>query len=167
LPRALGPKATKDLVSGEIILEPEEEMFRARLCGESLRLIAKRFGVSVATVERAVQERCTAITPANRQHALQLELERLEALWATFNERAQEGNEAAAAICLRISERRSSMWGLDCHAPAQPLLLVEAQGQAPSSTERILAALKRVTGRDIIGDGNGTLPVPGESNDKH
>jgi hypothetical protein len=154
LPRALGPKATKDLVSGEI-LEPEEEMFRARLCGESLRLIAKRFGVSVATVERAVQERCTAITPANRQHALQVELERLEALWATFNERAQEGNEAAAAICLRISERRSSMWGLDCHAPAQPLLLVEAQREQPSSIDRIREAIERVARRRLDGDPQG------------
>jgi hypothetical protein len=144
LPRAHGPKASQDLVSGEVILEPEEQMFRARLCGESLREIARRFGVSVSTVERAVQERCTAITPANRQHALQVELERLEELWNTFHERAQKGNEAAAAICLRLSERRAALWGLDAHAPATPLLLVEIQREAPSSFERISSAIDRV-----------------------
>jgi hypothetical protein len=132
-------------------------MFRARLCGEPLRLIAKRFGVSVSAVERAVYERCTVITPENRQHALRVEIERLDRLWSVFDERAQEGSEAAAAICLRISERRSSMWGLDSHSPVQPLLLVEATRAAPSSVDRIRAAIERVA-RSPSSSGNGSAP---------
>jgi hypothetical protein len=129
-------------------------MFRARLCGESLRAIAKRFGVSVSTVERAVQERCVAITPENRHQALRVELERLESLWLTFNALAQEGSEAAAAVCLRIIERRSSMWGLDSHSPVQPLLLVEARPNTLSSTDKILAVLRQFASQNVE-DGNG------------
>jgi hypothetical protein len=135
-------------------------MFKARLCGESFRSIAHRYGVSVREVEEAVEDRCTAITPDARQRALRVELERLEELSSVFHELATtQRSESAAAICIRLSERRAALWGLDCHAPLNPLMIVDAGRSAPSSIDRIMAALNRVAGKS---NGSDLLEEPSQ-----
>jgi hypothetical protein len=80
MPRARSPRVDPSLTEQPIDIG--DLMFKARLCGESFRSIAARFGVPVREVEQAVEDRCTAITPDARQRALRIELERLDELRA-------------------------------------------------------------------------------------
>jgi hypothetical protein len=154
MPRARSPRVDPPLTEQSI--DVGDLMFKARLCGESFRSIAARFGVAVQEVEQAVEDRCPAITPDARQRALKIELARLDELSSVFHELALEGNEAAAAICLRISERRAALWGLDCHAPTNPVMIVDAARSTPSSVDKIMAALQRIAGKPEPDD----LPKP-------
>jgi hypothetical protein len=126
------------------LIDREEAIFKARLAGKSVRRIAREFRTDLATVESVVQRCCPVINTQMRLAALALDLERLDELQNVFYSDAMNGDAQAAAICLKIAERRSCYLGLDSPMRIDPVqLAAEAQPQ-PTSTERIMAALNRL-----------------------
>jgi hypothetical protein len=121
----------------------DEEMYRLRMGGTPARAIAAQFGVTIEHVEEAIAARCMTISPAARLAALRLELERLDLLSQTYFLRGVEGDVAAAALALKISERRASMWGLDAPLRVEPIML--ANTVAPvSGVDKIMLALNQI-----------------------
>ena len=106
MPRARSPRVDPPLTEQPI--DVGDLMFKARLCGESFRSIAHRYGVSVREVEKAVEDRCTAITPDARQRVLRVELERLEDLYFVFHWSAPYGGQLQAAVLTGCWALRSS-----------------------------------------------------------
>jgi hypothetical protein len=123
----------------------DEQMFQARLSGQSVRSIARQFRVSEAQVQATVARLCTPVNVQMRVHTLQLELERLDQLEAVFYARAtNEGDPQSAVICVKIAERRAAYLGIDAPVKVDPVQLAEAAAPKPTSTDRIRAALDRI-----------------------
>ena len=136
-------------------------MFQARIRGESVRSIAKRFSCTLAEVHKILDRFAeTTIDDKTRKHSLALELERLDQLQQVFGTRALEGDVASGALVAKIIERRCTMLGLYT-PPAAVLQVVEAQAPKETSTDRIRAAIDRIRAE------HGQLPVqwPGDSDE--
>ena len=71
---------------------------------------------------------------------------------AVFHARALEGDADAGHLCLRISERRSSLLGLDQPAKFDVIELRAAASPQPSSVDKIMKALEDL--RVINGSGD-------------
>jgi hypothetical protein len=136
---------------GELVPEDQEardqQLFQARLNGLTDYATAKRFGVKVSEVRRAVERLAPKVDNRLRMRELAVELGRLDKLGEVFLEVAlTEKDPQAAAICLKVSERKSSMLGLD-YAPLRTDLATLTVIQPPpraDSTSLIRAALERV-----------------------
>ena len=127
-----------DLVPSDL----SERIFKARVGGLTEQATAKKFGVPVREVRNAPR-----IDAGTRLRELSLELVRLDRLQEVFLDVAlTQRDPQAAAIALKVSERKSSMLGLD-YAPLrtdQGTLHVIQPAPRPSSTALIRAALERV-----------------------
>lgn|SRR5262249_55620056 len=124
------------------LVDHEEAIFRARLAGKSVRRIAHEFRCDVARVQAIIERMCTPVSVQMRRHALELDLERLDELQAVFYQNALGGDPAAAAITLKIAERRASLLGLDVPAAIRTDPVQVAVAATPeTSTERIMRAL--------------------------
>lgn len=118
-----------------------------RIKGLSYRRIAETMLVSTPTAFRYVQSAQASLREAIREKAEELrdlELARLDALTETYHPRAVEGDMAAAALCIKVSESRRKLLGID--APTEqrvevttaqpPALIIETSGHpalAPAS----------------------------------
>jgi hypothetical protein len=124
-----------------------EELFQARLSGLTEYAVSKRHGVPVRTVRRAVEALAPKVDNKLRMRELAVELGRLDRLGEVFLEVALTEKDAqAAAIVLKVSERKSSMLGLD-YAPLRTDLATLTVIQPPpraDSTALIRQALERV-----------------------
>src|SRR5262249_26936890 len=109
---------------------------------------------------------CTPVSPQMRRQVLELDLERLDELQAVFYQGALKGDAAAAAITLKIAERRAAMLGLDLPAAIRPdPIQVAVTAEPETSTERIQRALDAIAAeRPTLAAGNGHSgePEPGE-----
>jgi hypothetical protein len=130
----------------------DEQMFQERLTGTSIRTIARRFRVSEGEVRNAIGRVCAPVNEQLRKHTLEIELERMDDLLRPFYLEARDGNVAAAAICVKISERRARFLGIDAPVQVDPVALTAAATPAQTSTDRIRAALDRIA---AMKDGNG------------
>jgi len=131
------------------LVDHSQAMFRLRLAGESVREIARQYRISEKRVQETIERMCTPITKQMKAHTLELELERLDELQAAFYRAAREGNLGAAAITLKIVERRAAMLGLDAPSAVRtdPVLLIESSKPQETSTDKIMAALNRIAGK--------------------
>lgn len=130
------------------LFDREEEIFKARLAGKSVRKIAREFHVDVPQVETIIQRHLPTVDGRMRSVAFALELERLDGYLSVFHSKAMEGDAQAGMICLKIGERFASLWGLD--APSQTKVDLVTSGVEKvevTSTMRIRAALELVAGK--------------------
>lgn len=84
--------------------------------GHSLQAIADSLQCSKTYAHKLVSESLRELAKQSEQAAEELrELEstRLDALWEASYERAKEGDMSAINTCIRISERRAKLFGLD------------------------------------------------------
>ena len=136
---------------GELVPDDQEhrdqQLFQARLSGLTDYATAKRFGVKVSEVRRAVERLAPGRQPATNARAggrarpNSTSSARCFSRWPSPRRTPQ-----AAAICLKVSERKSSMLGLD-YAPLRTDLATLTVIQPPprtDSTALIRAALERV-----------------------
>ena len=132
-----------DLVPSDLY----EQIFAARIAGLSEERTAKRFGVKLTEVRRAVSLLAPRIDNETRMSELAVELGRLDRLGEVFYTVAiEEKDPQAAAIALKVSERKSSMLGLD-YAPLRTdmaTLTVIQPPPRPNSTQLIRAVIDRV-----------------------
>ena len=126
-----------------------EDIVQARIRGESVRSIAKRFSCSLAEVKKILDRFAeTVIDDNTRKHTLALELARLDELQSVFHDRALAGDVHCGALVAKIIERRCTMLGLYT-PPAATLQVIEAEGPKETSTDRIRAALDRIRGKRL------------------
>jgi hypothetical protein len=87
-----------------------------RLQGLSYRQIAARLGISEGTAYKHVVSALNlwnATMPETVEQLRTIEAARLDRLQAKYQPLAEDGSAAAAALVLKISERRSRLFGLD------------------------------------------------------
>ena len=108
------------------LAEKKEEALRLRKAGLTYRLIGEELGVTEQRAWQIVTGELKRINENRSELAeglLRLELERLDTLWKKTYDIAMDGNIPAASVCLKISERRSKMLGIDAPekiAPTDP-----------------------------------------------
>ena len=92
----------------------DDEVLRARVAGRSVRRIAREHGCGEDTVNAILDQRASELmTDQSLRRALMLELQRLDVYVETFHARAVEGDPVCGALCVKVSERRSSLLGLN------------------------------------------------------
>lgn len=117
----------------------------ARIRGEPIPAIARKFCCKIKDVEDALDYHCRAtLTKHLRANTLAIELERLDKLQRTFEKQAEAGDCHSAMICLRVMERRQIMLGLAAPPRVDPQLIELQIKPAVSSTDRIKEALDRL-----------------------
>jgi hypothetical protein len=132
--------------------EPSEldlQIFKERLGGQSERDLARKFGLSMKEVWRAIDRALPTLDTAARARAIAIEYSRLDSLFATFFEKAKGGDAPAATVCLKIHERRAIMMGLEC-APRRDDPTQAQIERRMSSTEIIKRALDRIANERTI-----------------
>jgi hypothetical protein len=102
---------------GRLIIE-------ARIAGESVYSIAKRFNVTQAEVNRLVDALAVEFDNSYRLRAAVLDLHRLDELIEVFRAKARNGDLGAAAVCIKAMERRSALLGLDTPSMARTRMSV-------------------------------------------
>jgi len=114
-----------------------------------VRIIAKRHGVTAQQVKATCVKLATSVDHETRKAELAIELDRIDELYQRFHKFAMTTEEItpatqAASICIRLSERRSSLWGFD-NAPLRSMdatiTLIQKPPEQPNSTQRIKAVL--------------------------
>jgi len=134
-------------------LERDRKAFRLRLAGGSVRAIAEELGCSTDEVESALARCMGAVTPGMRQRAIQLELDRLDALQKGHYEKACAGDVDATAISLKIMELRAKMLGLIAPQRSDDVLGRALADKQENTTDRIRRALDLiVNGKEIDGE---------------
>jgi hypothetical protein len=136
------------------IVDAQAQMFRLRLAGVSVRMIAQRFGVTERQVEAAIARVCPSVSVEMRARTFELDLARLDELLQKFYLAAREGDAQCALVALRIMERRASMLGFDSPPRlAGPIEIVEAAApKRETSTERIARLIADIRAERPAGD---------------
>ncbi|WP_454617529.1 hypothetical protein [Bradyrhizobium cenepequi] len=124
----------------------DDEILKLRVAGLSVRSIARRFAISVDAVDDALGRVMARLDNHHRVRAAQIELERLDFLHRAQFAKAMQGDTAATNTCVRISERRAALLALDSPVRVDIVERSREATPAPSSTERIRAAIDRLTG---------------------
>lgn len=107
-----GPRALKSFDKAVRCLELRKQ-------GKTYAEIHALTGISQTTVHDLVQKALQRTLEEPAAGVRALELERLDALWLKWFPRAQGNNKDAAAVCLRIMERRARLLGLDAPTTVQ------------------------------------------------
>ena len=124
--------------------EISEQVLRLRIAGSSVRDIARHFNISIQEVNRRLDRALGTIDNKTRSRALMIDLELLTHLQRPFVKLAMQGDVAAAALVLKIAERRACYLALD--APTRIDVLQQVEVHQPNSTERLRAAIDGLIG---------------------
>jgi DNA-binding CsgD family transcriptional regulator len=161
-----GPKST----AGPGVITAQDREIAAlelRRAGKTYRAIGAALGITEpgahACVKRALARGAAELREAAAE-AIELDLERLDALLAGFWDRAEAGDEDAADRVLKILERRAKLLGLDAAARTE---LTGADGGpiavSADADARLLERLTRLaagpSGSDGGGEPGGTPPA--------
>jgi hypothetical protein len=154
MPRARGPKQPIAISVLEVITR-ERAMYLDRLAGKSVRAIAEAFGISATEAQAIIASQCTPVDTQLKLHTVELELARLDELASVFHPKAIAGDISAAALVLKIQERRSCLLGTDTPLKIDAVQVrAAALPQQPSSVDRIMAAIQRIAGKPELNDGD-------------
>jgi hypothetical protein len=122
-----------------------EDIIRARLGGESERVIARRLKITIQDVRDALDRfSATVINHHTRLHTLALDLERLDEMITAFRPMAKSGDVQAGALVAKLIESRRIMLGLTLPARADQVILDSQAPPAKSSTQRIAEVIDRL-----------------------
>jgi len=115
--------------------------------GETNKAIARRHGCTVKDVHEILDEHASEVlTPHNRARVLSIELQRLDHLHRIFHKHAVETQDpASGTLCVKISERKACLLGLNAPVRLDATQLTDQQLQK-SSTERIREVLDCLRG---------------------
>ena len=123
-----------------------EAIILDRVNGKSVREIAADRGLTVAAVTTILdQEAERALSASELRRMLHLEACRLEAIKQVLFEKAMAGENAAASIYCKLSERLSSMIGIN--APQGHYVTISSaieSAEKPSNTFKMLEAIRRL-----------------------
>lgn len=111
----------------EAIAQRRLEAFRLRTQGLSYTAIGEQLKVDRCTAfgdVKAVLAKLHKEQTALADAYVQLESARLDSLWKTFYEKATNGDLRSAEFCLKVSERRSKLLGLD--GPSEANVMIAA-----------------------------------------
>jgi AcrR family transcriptional regulator len=98
------------------IEERRHEALELRKHGLSMREIAKRLGVGVATIHEDIRQALASAIAENVKEAESLrtlEIERLDMYLSSMEKKLREGDTAAITVALRIAEQRAKLLGLN------------------------------------------------------
>jgi hypothetical protein len=125
--------------------------------GETNKAIARRHDCTIKDVYEVLDEHASEVlTPHNRARVLTIELQRLDELHRVFHRVAVEKQDpAAGTLCVKISERKASLLGLNAPVRLDATQLTDQQLQK-TSTQRI---------REVIGQLRAIEPPKPESDD--
>jgi hypothetical protein len=151
VPKARGLKNPPNHTVPEII-SPEQAMYLERVSGQSIKDIAHMFGRSPEAVQAIIDMQCPLVTTDLKIRTIGLELSRLDELHATFHPKAKAGDDRAAAIVLRIQERRAQMLGIDSPMRIDAVQVRAEAVPQPSGVDRIMEALNRLAGKPETGE---------------
>jgi DNA-binding CsgD family transcriptional regulator len=104
------------LASEKIEHEQTDRVLAMSVQGLSIRQIAQQTGLTHDAVSRHMSKAGLDLhprDPAYIRRAINLEIARIDMLYGNYFKAAQAGDTTAAALCLRFSERRSRLLGLD------------------------------------------------------
>jgi Sigma-70, region 4 len=131
------------------VRERERVAVELRVEGCTYAEIGDRLGVSGRMACRIVNRAMNRVLREPVDQLIDLERARLDALWQAMWPRALAGSARHAEVCVRISERRSRLLGLD--APAR----VHASVLADVSVDELDAEIERLL-RDYGQGGGGS-----------
>ena len=124
----------------------DDIILKARVSGKSVAWIAREHGCSEEAIEAVLDRHVDVLmTDKALRQALMLELKRLDDYVETFHPKAQEGDPVCGALCVKISERRATLLGLN--APlghAVQIIHRTEPARALTSTQKIRAAMDNV-----------------------
>ena len=112
------------------LAERRQKVVNYRKAGASLRQIADKLEVSVATVHRDLQNALTELSQHELNDVRQLralEASRLDDMFFATWPQAKAGVPIAMDFALRIMERRSKLYGLDAAIKVEVLMQEERQ----------------------------------------
>jgi hypothetical protein len=120
----------------------DEQVYQARVRGQSVRQIAWAYRLSTSEVEKIIDRLAPRLDVVARAQAAAIEVERLNALHAVFYNDALEGKPQAAMVCLKIGEHIRGLLGLNAPLRVDPIEVQLTVG--PSSTDKIEALLEAI-----------------------
>jgi hypothetical protein len=121
----------------------DQQMLQLRLAGVSIGVIAQRFKVRPKKVLDALDALLPELNNETRARYMRESIAALDTLASWWWGQAKT-SMGAAALCLKIQERRASLLGLDTPAHVKVDLVTEGAGPQQTSTEELLAALNRI-----------------------
>jgi len=127
----------------------EDAILKARIGGKSVRRIARENGCSEGAIDAILDRHAGSImSDKYLRRAMLLELQRLDDYVETFHQKAIEGDPVCGALCVKISERRATLLGLNAPLGLAVRIIHDTQPQEQqSSTDRVLALLDRIAGK--------------------
>jgi hypothetical protein len=127
------------------LAERDQQMLQLRLAGVSITTIASRYKVKPKTVMTALDSLLPSLNNETRARYLKESIAACDLLtsWWWAQSRTSLG---AAALILKIQERRAALLGLDTPAQVRVDLAVAGAGPQQSSTAELLEALDRIAG---------------------
>src|SRR5215471_19237643 len=93
--------------------DSERELVEARISGTSSRALAKTYGIAISEVGETIERHLGTLDGKARMRAVKLSVARLEAILATFFQKAVAGDVQAGTLVVKILERLSFILGLD------------------------------------------------------
>ena len=134
------------MAEAEVVDEAErdEQIYRRRLAGLAVRVIAQQVGCSVADVNAAVERRMIKVDNAYRVRAVALDLENLDRLQGVFMQMAANKDVEAGGLVVRIMRRRAEMLGTDSPMRVDPIQLSLVEGRHETSTENLRRIFEEV-----------------------
>src|SRR4051794_14751241 len=168
-----------DPVQTTVADDQDEALFLSRLSGKGEKAVAKLHGVRPTDVRRAVLAHAPSIDHESRTLELQLDLARVNALTSRFYDIAMSPDTepqlmvAASSIFIRLSERRSTLLGLDV-APTrglEPVTFAPEPLRSRNSTQKIQDALTWLASTKSCIEGTAVeqqpQPEPEEGSSRH
>jgi hypothetical protein len=148
------------------ILGPSErdaQVLALRLAGHSIRKIAVEFRMTDKAILESLDRSLPCLDASTRARYLRESLAELDELKSWWHARAKE-SASAAAIVLKIGERRSALLGLDAAQTSRmdPVQVVEEAAPSESSSSALLRELNRIAGerpaRSVVVDEHEATP---------
>jgi len=94
------------------VRERQKTALELRLSGKTFQAIADELGCSKHTAHRLVEQALDATIKEPAERVREMELHRLDGMFAGFWPQAQQGDAVAAAGCLKVMEHRAKLLGL-------------------------------------------------------
>lgn len=121
--------------------ERDDRILKMRLAGASIRTIARENQCTIPEINAVIDRLVDQIDNKYRMRTIAIELERLDHLHRAYFAKALQGDTAAGALLIRIGERRAALLALDSPVKVDVISLQREVEAAPSSIDRIEAAL--------------------------